>query len=476
MNVEEYAGYDATGLAAEIRAGRVSADEVMYAAKTAAARINPELNAIIETFDRPLEYAADGPFAGVPFLIKDLVLHAAGVANDGGSRLLAGQYVPPADSALMSRFRRAGFATFGRTTTPEFGFNATTESVLHGPTRNPWNPAYSAGGSSGGSAAAVAAGAVPAAHANDGGGSIRIPASACGLVGLKPSRGRTPVGPDYNLPLFGLGIEFVVTRTVRDCAAILDAVEGPEPGAMFDIGRPPARYVDAIRMPAPRLRVAVSTRMPGAGVTHADCVTAAEQVGRILESLGHSVELATPAYDADVLGSASLTAWTAFLAGSALGAADALGRPYDPREVEACTHACIEHGRMLTGLDLQRMLMQINWLSRAIGEFFGRYDLLVTPVTRMPTVELGYLDQNDPTLDARGWCDKVFDYCPFTGLFNVTGTPAISLPAGLSGDRPVGVQLAGPMGSEAVLLQVAAALEQAQPWHARRPRIHAARG
>ncbi|MCG0583600.1 amidase, partial [Burkholderia cenocepacia] len=169
MNIEEYVRYDATGLAAEIRAGHVSADEAMQAAKAAAARVNPEINAIIETFDQPLEYAADGPFAGVPFLIKDLVLHAGGVANDGGSRLLAGRYVPPADSELMARFKRAGFATFGRTTTPELGFNATTESLLHGPTRNPWNPAYSAGGSSGGSAAAVAAGIVPAAHANDGG-------------------------------------------------------------------------------------------------------------------------------------------------------------------------------------------------------------------------------------------------------------------------------------------------------------------
>ena len=476
MNIEEYVRYDATGLAAEIRAGHVSADEAMQAAKAAAARVNPEINAIIETFERPLEYAADGPFAGVPFLIKDLVLHAGGVANDGGSRLLAGRYVPPADSELMARFKRAGFATFGRTTTPELGFNATTESLLHGPTRNPWNPAYSAGGSSGGSAAAVAAGIVPAAHANDGGGSIRVPAAACGLVGLKPSRGRTPVGPDYNLPLFGLGIEFAVTRTVRDSAAMLDAVEGPETGAMFDIARPHERYADAIRTPARRLRVALATRMPGAGVTHPDCVAAAEQVARTLEQLGHDVDVAVPAYDAEALASASCTAWTAFLASAALGAADALGRSYDPREVEACTHACIEHGRRLSGLDLQRMLMQFNVLSRDVGGFFGGYDVLVTPVTRMPTVELGHLDQNDATLDARGWCDKLFDYCPFTGLFNITGTPAISLPAGWSGDRPVGVQLAGPMGSEAVLLQVAATLEQTLGWHTRRPRVHAAGG
>lgn len=475
MNVAEYTRHDATGLAEEIRARRVSPEEVLGAARAAADRVDPQVNALIETFPHPLEYSADGPFAGVPFLIKDLILHATGVRNESGSRLLAGRYVAESDSELMTRFRRAGFATFGRTATPEFGFNATTEAVLQGPTRNPWNPAFSAGGSSGGAAAAVASGIVPVAHANDGGGSIRIPASACGLVGLKPSRGRTPAGPDFGMPLHGLGIEFVVARTVRDCAGVLDAVEGTDPGAPFNIESPALRYSSVIGTPPRRLRVALSTRFPGSAEADPDCVAAVQTVARTLEQLGHTVECATPDYNAESLSEANLTMWTSFLAASAMGIADALGRPFEPNEVEACTRACILHGMALKALDLERALAQMNGVSRAVGRFFGDYDLLLTPVTRMPTVSLGYLDQNDDSLDARGWCSKVFDYCAFTSLFNLTGTPALVLPAGKSGDLPVGVQLAAPMGDEATLLQVASLLEPALPWDQALPLIHASR-
>ena len=473
MKVEEYVAYDATGLAQEIRAGNVSAREVMQAAQAAAESVNPEVNAIIEMFDQPLEYAAEGPFAGVPFLIKDIVLHAAGVASEAGSRLLAGRYVSGTDSELMTRFKRAGLATFGRTATPEFGFNATTEPILNGPTRNPWNLDHSSGGSSGGAAAAVAAGIVPVAHANDGGGSIRVPAAACGLVGLMPSRGRTPVGPDYNLPLYGLGIEFAVTRTVRDCAALLDAVEGPEVGAMFNIPRPEGRYVDAIKKPPKRLRIAVATSFPGVAATHRDCVAAVERVAQELEHLGHDVEFATPVYDPRALAISTRMAWSSFLASSALGAAAAFGQEFDPRQVEACSHACIDYGRRLSSLDVLNMLSQFNGLARAVGMFFNDYDVLLTPVTRFSTVKIGEMNQNDPELDAVDWCQKVFDYCPFTGLFNITGTPAIALPAAWSGDLPVGVQLAGPMGSETSLLQVAATLEQSLKWGTRIPRIYA---
>ncbi|GAB7550102.1 amidase [Cupriavidus sp. 8B] len=475
MNITEYAGYDATGLAQEIRARRVSPAEVLAAARAAAASINPQLNALIEAFPVALEYSPDGPFAGVPFLLKDLVLHARGVHCDHGSRMTAGRVVPAADTELMARFRRAGFATFGRTTTPEFGFNASTECRLHGPTRNPWHPDHSPGGSSGGAAAAVAAGFVPVAHANDGGGSIRIPAAACGLVGLKPSRGRTPAGPDHGMPLLGLGAEFVLTRSVRDCAAILDAVEGADTGAVFHIERPAQRYASVINTPPRRLRVAVSTRFPGTGETHADCIAAVQTVAQALEALGHQVEDASPEYCAESFARANMTAWTSFLAASALGAGQWIGRPYDGSGVEACTRACIEHGLTLKALDLELALAAMNTVSRAVGEFFTRYDLLVTPVTRVPTAPLGLLDQDDTSLDARGWCDKVFDYCPFTPLFNVTGTPAISLPLGMSGELPLGVQFAAPMCDEATLLQVAAALEEALPWRARRPRIHASR-
>jgi len=472
MHVSEYACHDATALAQEIRAGHLSANEVLEAARAAARQLNPTLNALIDTFPAPLEHAADGPFAGVPFVLKDLVLHARGVPCDNGSRLTAGHGVPAADSELMARFRRAGFATFGRTTTPEFGFNASTECLLHGPTRNPWQPEHSPGGSSGGAAAAVAAGIVPVAHANDGGGSIRIPAAACGLVGLKPSRGRTPAGPDYGMPLLGLGIEFALTRTVRDCAAILDAVAGPDAGAPFQIAAPAQSYTSAIAAPLRRLRIAVSTRFPGAAETHADCVDATLQAARTLEAMGHHVEFASPEYCATSFARANLTAWTSFLAAAALGASQAIGRPYDGNGVEACTRACIAHGLSLKALDLELALADMNAVSRAVGRFFERFDLLVTPVTRIPTAPLGYLNQDDASLDARGWCDKVFDYCPFTPLFNVTGTPALSLPLGMSGDLPLGVQFAAPMCDEATLLQVAAALEVAMPWRDRRPRLH----
>ncbi|AOY90823.1 amidase [Cupriavidus sp. USMAA2-4] len=474
MQISDYASLDATALAQQIRAGHVSASEVMEAARAAARQLNPALNALIDIFPAALEHASEGPFAGVPFLLKDLVLHARGIPCDSGSRMTGGGIVPATDSELMARFRRAGFAAFGRTATPEFGFNATTECRLHGPTRNPWEPGHSAGGSSGGAAAAVAAGIVPVAHANDGGGSIRIPAAACGLVGLKPSRGRTPAGPDYGLPLLGLGIEFVLTRTVRDCAAVLDAVSGPDSGAPFRIEAPALPYADAIAAPLRRLRVAVSTRFPGSAETHPDCIAATLQAARTLESMGHHVEFASPEYCAESLASANRTAWTSFLAAAALGTGQAIGRPYDGSGVEACTRACIEHGLALKALDLELALAGMNAVSRALGGFFERYDLLVTPVTRVPTVPLGYLDQDDATLDARGWCDKVFDYCPFTPLFNVTGTPALSLPLGMSGGLPLGVQFAAPMCDEATLLQVAAALEQAMPWRERRPRLYAA--
>lgn len=473
MNLTDYARFDATGLAEAIRSGQCSAAEAALAAAEAARRLNPELNALIQVFEAPLAHSKDAPFAGVPFLMKDLLLHAEGISCEMGSRLTARVPASPADSELMRRFRQAGLAAVGRTTTPEFGFNASTECVLNGPTRNPWDPAHSPGGSSGGSAAAVAAGIVPVAHANDGGGSIRIPAAACGLVGLKPTRGRTPLGPDFALPLLGMGIEFVVSRTVRDCAALLDAVEGPEVGAMFDIPRPTQAYADVILTAPRRLRVAVSTRFPGAAETHADCVAAAEATGRLLESLGHVVDYATPAYDPEAFAAANVTAWSSFLASAAIGSAQALGRPYDPALVEACTAACVKHGASLTALDLELALMQMNGINRAVGHFFTRHDLLVTPMLRTPTVKLGYLDQNDASLDARGWCAKIFDYAAFTALFNMTGSPALSLPLGMSGHLPLGVQLAAPMGDEATLLQVAAVLEEAMPWRGRKPRLHA---
>jgi amidase len=251
MNLSDYIEYDAVGLAHMISSGQASAHEVQQAARQAIEEVNPALNALVgELLDGPLPYAASGPFAGVPFVIKDLVVHAQGVPTRLGSRLTGQGISFSYDTDLMARFKQAGLATLGRTSSPEFGFNASTEPLANGPTRNPWDTSRSSDGSSGGSAALVAARALPVAHANDGGGSIRIPAAWCGLVGLKPTRGRTPMGPDYDEQLSGLAIEFAVTRTVRDAAALLDAVNGPGIGDKYEIAPPAQPYLQEVSAPS----------------------------------------------------------------------------------------------------------------------------------------------------------------------------------------------------------------------------------
>ncbi|MBS0339387.1 MAG: amidase [Proteobacteria bacterium] len=475
MTLDEYSRLDATALAERIRDKEISAAEAQRCARDAAAALNPRLNAIIEMFDAPLAHDVQGPFAGVPFLIKDLVLHAAGVRNEAGCRLAAG-VVAPNDSALMSRFRRAGLATLGRTRTPELGFNATTESSFGGITRNPWNPAHSAGGSSGGSAAAVAAGIVPIAHANDGGGSIRVPASMCGLVGLKPSRGRVSAGPDYGQPLMGLGIEGVVCRTVRDAAAALDAMQGPEVGDPFLVAPPAQPYAHAIHTPVRRLRIAVATRFPGTQPADAACAAAVEVTARTLAGLGHHVEEAAPEYSSEACLSATRMFWSSFLASGVVGLAQMRGTPVEQalNEVQACTRATAEYGLSLRALDLEWALAQMNAVSRAVAPFFTQYDILLTPTQRTAPVRLGVLNQDNASLDAQGFFELLFDYAAYTPLFNFTGQPAISLPLAMAEDLPIGVHFVAPMGDESTLLQLAVQLEQAMPWAARRPALHAA--
>ncbi|MEV6135369.1 amidase family protein [Nocardia sp. NPDC051990] len=301
MDIADYTSRDATELAALISTGQVSAAEVHRAAAAALDQVDPQLGAIAgERFDHPLDYHESGPFCGVPFAIKDLITHAAGIPQRNGSRLFGPGIAYPYDNHLMTRFRRAGLATMAVTTSPELGFNATTEAVAYGrPTRNPWDPERSPGGSSGGSAALVAAGALPFAHANDGGGSIRIPAAACGLVGLKPSRGRITAGPDHADPLLGLGIEFAVTRTVRDCAALFDAVHGSEPGDKYLFPAPNRPCADLITQELPPLRIAFSTTAldPSRGIDP-ECVHAVRAVADRLAAMGHHVEESTPTIDA----------------------------------------------------------------------------------------------------------------------------------------------------------------------------------
>jgi amidase len=472
LGLEEYAQHDATALARLVRRGDVSADELCRLANAAIDRLNPQLNCIAERFDRP-EAAADGapgtPFSGVPFLVKDLVLQVRGKATRMGSRL--GSEEPAAeDTELMARFRRAGLVTLGKTTTPEFGADVTTESLLNGATRNPWNLDHSPGGSSGGAAAAVAAGIVPMAHANDGLGSIRIPAAACGLFGLKPTRQRTPTGPHAWDLLGGRGVEFAVTRTVRDAAALLDAVHGPDAGAPSHAPRFVDSYLAAIRQAVRPLTIAFTTRTFSGAPVHHDCEQAVLSVARCCERLGHAVEEAAPSFD-----------WTAYLeslirtvaANAAAAVADLTrehGAAFVGERLEPHNLLMAQRGQGLSAVDLVRAQNGLSRTPRQIGPFFTRFEVLLTPMLARPPARLGELAATYVDDHRYIDCFAGDGYSPFAGVFNVTGQPAASLPASVdSAGVPIGVQLVARFGREEDLLMLAAQIEATVRWDQRRP-------
>lgn len=473
MELREYARMDATGLKDLLDRREVTRGEVFEVARAAIAQVDPVLGAVVgEVFDEPPVYSEAGPFSGVPFALKDLMCTAAGVRNENGSALTAG-FVARRDSDLMVRWRAAGLAVACRTSTPEFGFSATTEPVANGPTRNPWNPERVAGGSSGGSAALVAAGALPWAHANDAGGSIRTPAALCGVVGLKPTRGLVPPGPDSDEPLFGLTAEFAVTRSVRDAAALLDLVHGSAPGDRYHVRRrAPGEFAAAVGLRPRRLRVAVSTDSPGGG---ADPAVAAEvlRVAGLLEEFGDQVEWAAPVVDDERFRELNLTFWSASIADTIRALTG--GRDVDEALalVETATAAMVRHGLALRWEDVSRARAYQNELTRSMAGFLDRFDLILTPTTRSTAWPIGELDANRPGIDARGWVDTLSGYSPFTAVYNATGQPAISIPTGMSGGLPIGVQLAAAPGQEDLLLAVAAQLEEADPWRGRVPAVHA---
>lgn len=465
LSAQEYVRYDGLGLADLVRRGDTTPAELHQLAGELQQRLNPELNAVLQWFDAQVPPHDDAArFYGVPFLIKELALHAAGVRCDMGSSLTQG-IVFPGDTELMTRFRRAGLCLSGTTQTPEFGYSPTTETRLFGPVRNPWDPQRSAGGSSGGSAAAVAAGIVPVAHGNDGGGSLRIPASCTGLVGLKPSRDRVPTGPDNADPLSGLAAEFVLVRSLRDCAALLDAVAGPDAGAPGHLSLPPVPYGDLFKRVPARLRIAWTTRSPAGSKVDAACVEAVHKTVKLLASLGHTVEEAVPEYDWDMFLEATHIHWTSFVASAAETIAPIMNRKIGPDTLEAATLACYEYGMSLSANQLQWAFTVNNIVSRSMGNFFTRHDVLVTPTLATQPPLLGQLDQNRDGITALEWTKQIFDFTPFTPVCNMTGQPAVSLPIHWSAEGlPVGVQLIGGFAREDHLLQVARQLEEAAPW------------
>jgi amidase len=480
ISVGEYAAHDALGLAELVARGEVTPRELAEAAFAAIDAVNGEVNCVLQTLHEEAASAVEGDlpagvFRGVPLAIKEFVLHARGVRFDMGSRFAQG-FVARADSELMTRFRRAGLVLVATTQTPEFAYSPTTESVLHGTVRNPWDPTRIAGGSSGGSGAAVAAGIVPIAYGNDGGGSIRVPAACDGIVGLKPSRDRVPAGPASGDLLCGLGCEFVLTRSVRDTAAALDAVSGADVGAPGMLATPPRPYRDEVRRAPRRLRIAWTTTPASGARIDAACVEAVHETVRLLGELGHEVVEDAPRYEWSAFVDATHALFMSATAATIDALAGTLGRRPSAANLEAVTLACYEEGKRVSAVELLDALAWGNVVSRAVGCFFECYDVLVTPTTAAPALPLGVLDQNDPGVSAREWTERIFAYVCFTGLFNWTGQPAISLPLHWTGDGlPVGVQLAMRLGDEATLLALSAQLEAARPWAGRRPPIHAAR-
>lgn len=467
MQVSEYVKYDGLGLAELVRQRDVSAAELVEAAIARAEAVNPALNFMVyQDFERARAAAAShapkGLFAGIPFFLKDILAFAAGMPTRQGARFIPA--IPfPHDSLVTARFKAAGLIPLGKTNVPEYGLLPTTESRLYGPARNPFDLEHSTGGSSGGSAAAVAAGVVPLAHANDGGGSIRIPASCCGLVGLKPTRARVTLAPDMGEAVDGLAIDHVLTRSVRDTAAALDSVAGNIAGDPYWAPPAPSSWLSAIETAPKRLRIAFSTRKLEGGAFHPDCEAAVKTAATLCAELGHIVEEAQPHFDLALLVPSFVALWTANLAAAIDYIAGLTGQTPGPEHFEGLTWGMYEAGRRVTASEYLRAKAALQFASRGAAKFHDTYDLWLTTTLGMPPVKLGTFDIDERDI-AKGFL-PLFDYVPFTAFQNVTGQPAINLPlfwneAGL----PIGVQFVAPFGDELTLLQLAAQLEKASPW------------
>ncbi|MCI0670421.1 MAG: amidase [Myxococcaceae bacterium] len=466
---------DATAQAELVRRKEVKPSELVEAAMRRLDRLNPRLNAVVLRLDEQARREAagplpQGPFTGVPFLLKDFLAGVAGVPTAGGSAFLR-EAVTPHDTELVARYRRAGLVILGKTNLPELGILPTTEPRAFGATRNPWNPEHSVGGSSGGSAAAVAAGIVPFAHGNDGGGSIRIPASCCGLFGLKPSRGRNPLGPELGEVMHGFVVEHALTRSVRDSAALLDATEGLDVGAPY-AAPPKARpFLQEVGAPPGRLRVRFTTRSINGVPVHEDCVNAVREAAALLESLGPHVEegsLETPMQDL------AQQSFIAVYSGAVVTGIDGMallqGLEVRPELFEPLTWAMYELGKGMPLSDYLLALGTLQMFARQVARHFVDTDVWLTPVLAEPPPPLGSFEA--PPDSAMEALLRAAAYAPFTPVANFTGQPAMSVPLGTSSaGLPIGVHVMGRYGDEATLFRLASQLEEARPWAQRLPTL-----
>jgi len=463
----EYESHDAVGLAELVRSGEVDALELLEAAIERCEQRNASVNAVVHAFfDRARRTLAaidrQAPFRGVPFLLKDAGAHFAGEPTGHACRLFD-DFVPERDTTLVRRYREAGLAIFGKTNTPELALAVTTEPEVTGPTLNPWNPGHSPGGSSGGAAAAVATGIVPAAHGSDGGGSIRIPASLCGLVGLKPTRGRVPTGPDRAEGWAGMAQHHVITRSVRDSAAFLDAVEGPELGDPYHPPSHAGSWMAALEKPVGALRVALIQDSFNGTAVDPNVLEVLSGTARLCEELGHRVEEARCPLSPEQLRNCATLILNSHVNADIRARCRALGRKFRREDVSHVTWRMAQAGAEASASDYAAALHHIQYIGRRMGEFSDQFDVILSPTTAAPAPRLGEVDMD--TEDLKRYMQVTNRYTAFTQLFNVTGQPAVSLPLGRSPEGlPIGVQLAAAQGGEGLLFGLATQLERARPW------------
>ena len=468
----EVSNLDATAQAELLRKKEIKPIELVEAVIELIEKLNPKINAVVTRMYDEARTAANAepeptPFAGVPFLLKDLLAAYKGVPTTSGSRYLS-SFEPNQDSELVSRYKRAGLIVVGKTNTPEFGILPTTESELFGAARNPWNTGHTTGGSSGGSAAAVAAGIVPMAHANDGGGSIRIPASCCGIFGLKPTRARIPLGPNFGDIYSGMVVEHAVTRTVRDSARLLDATAGSMLGDPYCAPEPTRPFIEEVGVDPGKLRIAFLTAAPLGTPIHQDCVAAVEDAAKLLVNLGHEVVNSAPPINGEMMWKSFMAIWAAGVNWSIQSASLLIGRMPAEGELEPLTNALNEIGKKVSASDYLLSVQYFQILTRQIAEFMQDFDLLLTPTLGSPPLKLGSFAPAPE--DAMAGMRVASEFVPFTPICNITGQPAMSVPlywnaAGL----PIGTHFIGRYGDEATLIRLAAQLEQARPWANRRP-------
>jgi amidase len=474
-STDTFASLDATDQARLVREKKVKPIELVDAAIERIERFNPIINAVVTPMFEQARAAARktprGPFAGVPFLLKDLDASYAGVRMTNGSAFLR-NYVPDHDSELVTRLKRTGLITLGKTNLPEFGVMITTEPRLFGACRNPWDTARSTGGSSGGSAAAVAASLVPMAHAGDGAGSIRIPGSCCGVFGLKPTRARNPSGPDHGEFWAGFGVEHVITRSVRDSAALLDATAGPDVGDPYWAPPPLRPFIEELGAEPGRLRVAFTTIAPTGAPVHPDCVAAVKEAAALCADLGHEVTEASLAVDAERITHAFMTAVSSNVASDVDRCAQLIGQNPAAEYFEPVTWALCEMGRQHRAPAYLLAMEELRKIARDIGRFFLNYDIWLTPVITEPPVPLGSFDST-PDNPLQGLL-RMSSIMPFTPVCNFTGQPGMSVPLFWNADGlPIGTHFVARFGDETTLFRLAAQLEAARPWANRKPPVSA---